>query len=292
VDSSYLVYLAWKHKLKPLVVHFDNGWNSETAVRNIERMIVKTGFDYQCLVIDWEEFRDLQRSFFRAGVIDIELLTDHAIMATTLRLARKHNIPCVLSGTNHATEYGMPKGWNWFKQDLRNIRDIHRKFGEKKLSTFPRMSLWETLWRLRVIRKPKFLEPLNMMAYRKDEAIRTLEQEFGWQYYGGKHFESVFTKFYQAYVLPKKFGVDKRKVHLSALIRNGEITRDLALAELAKPHYPPEDFERDRDYVLKKLGFSLEEFDKIMAASPIPHDHYASDRKTLDSFIKLKRALT
>lgn len=288
VDSCYVTYLAWKHGLRPLVVHFDNGWNAETAVKNIKAIISKTGFDYETYVIPWPEFRDLQRAFFKAGVIDIEMLTDHAIMAVMLGLAEKNDIPYVLSGTNVATENGMPKGWNWMKLDLRNIKAIHRRFGERSIKNFPTISLWSALWRLRVKKKPVFLEPLNMINFRKDEAVATLKSEFGWMDYGGKHFESVFTKFYQAYILPKKFNVDKRRMHLSALIRNGELSKQDAHKQLSLPLYNEEVFSIDRDYILKKLGFSREEFDAFMNATPVPHDSYPSDKQRLDKLLKLK----
>lgn len=279
VDSSYILWLAHKLGLRVLVVHFDNGWNSEVAVANIEAVVRHCGFDLETYVINWPEFRDLQRSFIKAGVVDIEMLSDHAIMASMFELAKRYNISTVLSGTNIATEYGMPRAWVWNKQDLTNILSIHRKFGEMKLKSYPRMGLFKSIFRRHLGFGWKFVEFLDMANYRKDTALATLQGETGWRAYGGKHFESIFTKFYQIYILPVKFGIDKRKVHLSALIRNGEITRDEALAELAQPLYDKESLRRDKAFVLKKLGFSEAEFDAMMTQPPVRHDAYGTDKK-------------
>jgi N-acetyl sugar amidotransferase len=276
VDSSYVALLAARLGLRVLAVHFDNGWNSEIAVANIQSICEKLAFDLRTYVIDWDEFRDLQRSFLRASVIDVELVTDHAIFAAMLRLARQHRIRFVLSGTNLATEAILPQAWVWPKQDLRNIRAIHRRFGEIPMKTFPvcGMLRWSVL-RYTVL-GPTYIELLNEVRYRKKEVLKTLEDEVGWRYYGGKHYESVFTRFYQAYLLPTKFGVDKRRAHLSSLIMNGEMDRSEALAELAEPLYAPEDLAEDRSYVLKKLGFSELEFAKILEMPPKRHDDYPS----------------
>lgn len=277
VDSSYVAWLAHKLKLRVLAVHFDNGWNAEVAVSNIHAVVKACNFDLETYVIDWPEFRDLQRAFIKAGVVDIEMLTDHAIMAAMFGIAKRHDVRYILSGTNVATEFGMPRSWVWNKQDLTNILAIHRRFGSRKLKSFPRMGLFATILKRYFGFGPSFVEPLDMINFRKDAAMETLSRETGWRYYGGKHYESVFTKFYQAHILPLRFGIDKRLVHLSALIRNGEISREEALAELEKPLYQPDDLRRDKAFVLKKLGFSEAEFDQIMAGPPVPHDHYPSD---------------
>lgn len=287
VDSSYVAYLAWKMGLNPLCVHFDNGWNSEIAVSNIKSIIETCGFDLSTYVIDWPEFRDLQRAFIRAGVIDIEMLTDHAIYAALFRIRRKYRIRYVLSGTNYATEHAMPKDWSWAKQDLRNIKAIQNRFGEKKIKSFPTMNSIRWLLIRFLGLGGTFVEPLNKIRYRKLDAMKNLENEIGWRYYGGKHYESVFTKFYQAYILPEKFAVDKRKTHWSALIRNGEISRNDALLELKKPLYDPIDLQRDKEFVLKKLGFSETEFDSMMQEKPRRHDEFPTDRVYMDPVLNL-----
>lgn len=286
VDSSYLAYLAKEMGLNPLLVHFDNGWNSEIAVSNIKRIIDKTGFDLKTYVINWNEFRDLQKAFIRAGVVDIEMLTDHAIAASMMRIKKEYRIKFFLRGNNVATEYGMPESWIWNKRDARNIKDIHKKFGHVKLKTYPFTNTlkWE-LARIFGIGGVN-VELLNQINFSKSRAMDTLKSYFGWQYYGGKHYESIFTKFYQAYILPEKFNIDKRKVHLSALIRNGEISRNEAIEALNIPLYTPQELDADRDYVLKKLGFTHTEFDNIMSEKPVAHDYYKSD-KNLVALLKL-----
>lgn len=278
VDSSFVAYQARRLGLRPLAVHFDNGWNSETAVRNIENIVGKLELDFFTYVIDWEEFKDLQRSFFKASVIDIEMLTDHAITAAMFNIAKEHGIRYVLSGNNLATESGMPRSWIWRKQDLTNIRAVQDRFGTKEIRRFPVLGIWRWIAICGGFGH-RHVELLNHMDYKKNKAMSVLEKEVGWRYYGGKHYESVFTKFYQAYILPEKFGIDKRKAHLSSLIRNGEVTRDQALEALQTPLYGPDELRNDKLYVLKKLGFSEKEFDEIMKTPPRPHDYYASDEK-------------
>jgi N-acetyl sugar amidotransferase len=291
VDSSYVAYLAKQMNLRPLCVHFDNGWNTEIAVRNIQGIVRTCGFDLVTYVIDWPEFRDLQRAFLRAGVIDLEMLSDHAIFASMLKLRRKFGLRYVLSGTNYATEHGLPDAWIWPKMDWRNIRGIHRRFGDGSIKTFPHMTSLRWLLMRHLNLGGVYLEPLNQVTYTKSAAMKTLEREFGWRYYGGKHYESTITKFYQAYILPTKFGVDKRKSHLSALIRNGEITRGEALLELKAPPYDPAELKKDMEFVLKKLGFTPDEFDEIMRKLPRRHDEYPTDQWYMRPIMKFGKLI-
>lgn len=276
VDSTYVAYLSAQLGLKVLAVHFDNGWNSEVAVSNIEKVCTSLDIELMTHVINWEEFRDLQRSFLLASVVDVEMVTDHAIFAAMVDIAREHRIPYVLSGGNVATESIMPRAWTWTKQDLRNIRDIHRRFGELELDSYPTMGF--TKWM--IVRfgpiGPSWIELLNNVPFRRGDAIRVLEAELGWRPYGQKHFESTFTRFYQAFYLPTKFGIDKRKAHLSSLIMNQEITRADAIIELGQEPVAPAELERDRSFVLKKLGFDEEQFEAILSAEPRRHDDYRS----------------
>ena len=205
------------------------------------------------------------------------MATDHAITATMMQLARRYKIKYVLSGTNQATECGMPECWSWRKQDWLNISAIHRKFGTVRLRTFPRYGSLRMLFDRFINKSLTSIPILDHYPYRKDVAVSILKDLYGWREYGGKHYESVFTKFYQAYVLPQKFGIDKRKAHLSALIRNREIYRDQALAELNKPLYSTSELESEKAYVLKKLRFSESEFEELMGANPLPHSAYLSD---------------
>lgn len=279
VDSSYVALLAKEHGLRPLCIHLDNGWNSEIAVRNIHQVVKTCGFDLYTHVLDWEEFRDLQVSFFKAGVIDLELLTDHAIFGVILDLAKKHKIRRILSGANFSTEHIMPASWVYRKSDLTNILDIHRNFGTVKLKTFPQVSTLEHVWGM-YVRGYKVVKPLNLIDFKKDEAKKKLVEVFGWKDYGGKHYESIFTKFYQAHILPTKFKVDKRKAHLSSLICSRQITRDEAIKELSRPLYDhSQDLRNDFEYVCKKLGFTQAWMEDYLAKPGHRHQEYATDEK-------------
>ena len=278
VDSSYIVFLAKKYNLRPLLLHFDNGWNSELAVSNIKKITNSCGFDLQTYIVNWSEFRNIQRSFIKSGVIDIELATDHAIFANLINTAKKNNIKYILSGTNIFTEHAMPKEWMWRKSDIRNIKSIHKKYGSIKIKSYPTMGFFDWYIAKYLNFGPKLLEPLNMINYKKKNAIEILKSNYGWSEYEDKHFESLFTKFYQAYILKKKFNVDKRKSHLSCLIRNNEITRDNALKILSNNDYPG-DLEREKDYFCKKLDFSKEEFDKILSEKPKSHLDFDNSEK-------------
>ena len=272
VDSSYLALIAKQQGLKPLCIHFDNGWNSELAVKNIENIVKKLGFDLTTFVINWEEFKDLQRAYLKAGVIDIEAITDHSIFASIYKLALKFKIKYILSGSNVVTEGILPVHWTHRKSDFINIIDIHRKFGTIPIKTFP---LIDKKTKSQIRKKSiETVELLNLLPFNKFKAKQILKEELDWQDYGGKHYESIFTKFYQAYILPTKFNVDKRKAHFSSLICSGQITKGEALIELELPLYLEVDLKKDKDYVLKKLGFSEAHFDQIMLKEPVSHDSF------------------
>ena len=273
VDSTYIAYLVKQAQLRPLVVHFDNGWNSEIAVQNINKIIDYLDADLYTLVVDWEEFRDLQLAYLKAGVVDIELLTDHAIIGTLYKLAAKHNIKYVISGSNVETEELLPKAWVFNKADSVNIKDIHAKYGSVELKSYPFFSILLKNYYLR-FKQLSFISPIDWAPYRKDEIKALITKEIGWQDYGGKHHESIFTKFYQNYILPTKFKVDKRKAHLSNLICSGQITKEEALKELSEPIYNPSELLEDKEYVVKKLGLSLEEFDAIMKEPLKRHEDF------------------
>ena len=255
IDSSYVALLAKKWNLNPLCLHFDNGWNSDIAVKNIRNIIKYTKFDYETVVINWPEFKSLQRAYLKAGVVDIEALTDHAIFASMMKISKQEKIKFILSGTNYVTEHGMPESWSWHKLDLRNIKAINKKYGDiKKLRSYPTTTTLKWLLMRKLGFGLEFLEPLNLIPYTKDHAMEELKKEFNWEYYGGKHYESVFTKFYQAHILPVKFQIDKRKVHLSALIRANQMDRKDAIKQLEEPLYKQDELVRDLKFVCKKLA--------------------------------------
>jgi N-acetyl sugar amidotransferase len=286
VDSTYLAYQAKKLGLRPLAVHFDNGWNSELAVKNIENIVSRLNLDLYTLVVDWDEFRDLQLAFFKASVIDIELVTDHVMLATLYKLAIKNNVKYILSGHNIVTESVLPQHWYHNKRDHIHLRAINKLFGTQPLKTIPYIHSW--LKFLVEWKRIKTVSFLNYMPYNKKEVKEFIMRELGWRDYGGKHYESVFTRFYQGYILVKKFGVDKRKAHLSNLICSGQITRDEALAELEKPPYDPELQQQDYDFVIKKLKVSAEEFEAIMQLPAKKHTDYPVDSSIYDRFFVLK----
>lgn len=283
VDSSYALYLAVKNGLRPLVVHLDNGWNSELAVDNISNLVRLLNVDLYTHVIDWGENRDLQLSFFKANVIDIEMLMDNAMLALNYRMARQYKVKWILAGTNRSTEgMHMPSNWNWLKYDARNVRDIHRRYGSVPIKTHDLLSVSGFLWN-RYIRGIRWTSFLDYFDYRKDDALATLQREVAYRPYPYKHYESVFTRFYQGYILPAKFGVDKRKIHLFTLVVTGQMTRDDAVEFLSQSPYPDSgQLNDDHTFVLKKLGLSQGEFDRYLLAPPVPHDAYQSEKKFWD----------
>jgi N-acetyl sugar amidotransferase len=272
IDSTFVAYQAKKFGLRPLIVHFDNGWNSELAVSNIEKTISKLGFELYTLVVQWEEFRDLQLAFLKASVIDIEMITDHAILATLYNLAFEYDINYILSGTNIVTEGILPDNWIHPKADYVHIKAIQKKFVGKSFKTYP---LLEMSSRVKAeLKGIVSVSLLNYLDYNKENAKKDLIRELDWRDYGGKHYESIFTRFYQGYILPTKFKVDKRKAHFSTLVCSGQLTKEEALIELNKPIYDPNLLRSDYDFVLKKLCLTKEEFDRIMAVPPKPHSSY------------------
>ena len=275
VDSTYVAYIVKILGLRPLAVHLDNGWDSELAVGNIEKILKKLDIDLYTYVVDWEEFRDLQLAYLKASVVDIEVVTDHAITAAIYDIADKKGIKYFLSGTNFVTEEIMPNSWKYTKIDLRNLEAIHKRYGTVKLKTYPTMGLFKWLY-YRSFKGIHSIPLLNYVDYNKKEAKKLLISEFCWKDYGGKHYESLFTKFYQAYILPTKFNIDKRKAHLSTLICSGQITREEALKELEKPLYEKDELERDKKYVLKKLGLSEKEFEDLMKLPIKKHREYGA----------------
>jgi len=285
VDSTYLALLAKQYGLRVLCVHFDNGWNSELAVQNIENIINKCGFDLYTYVIKWEEFRDIQLSYFKANVVDIEAVTDIAIAAALDKICIKHKIKHALIGMNVATEITLPAAW--ICKNVSNLRAIHKKFGSIPLRFFPIMSPIQR--RIFAREKPfKNWLLLNYMDYNKAQAKKTIQEQLNWRDYGGKHYESVFTRFYQGYILPVKFKIDKRKAHLSNLIFSGQLTKAEAIAELEKPIYPEETFNKDYEFVLKKLGFTKAEFDAYLKTPGVPHMNFNMSLSIFDELWYLK----
>ncbi len=285
VDSTYLAHIAAQKGLRVLCVHFDNGWNSELAVMNIENIVTKCGFKLYTYVIDWNEFKDIQRSYFKANVIDIEAITDIAIFSALDILCKQFKIKHIIDGRNVVTEVVLPP--SWICKNTANLKDIHKKFGTVSLKSYPLMSPI----RRRIVAKTKPFQSwpiLNYIPYDKKDAKKIIIEKLAWRDYGGKHYESVFTRFYQGYILPEKFKVDKRKAHLSNIIFSGQITKEEALEELKQPIYPVELFTTDYEFAIKKLGFTNDEFQAYLKAPAVSHSNYEMSISLFDEIPALK----
>lgn len=292
VDSSYVLLTAVRLGLRPLAVHMDNGWNSELAQNNIAQLITGLGVDLYTHVIDWDEYRKLMQGFFDSDVIDVELLYDNAMLAVNFQIAKRFGVHHILGGTNRATE-GMriPSNWNWFKYDKRNIRALGRKAGVDRLKTFPAYGLAEHL-RFRGLSRIQWVPFLDYIDYRKQEAVIELESSFGFKPYPYKHYESVFTRFYQGHILPMKFGVDKRRVHWSTLILSEQATRTSAIEDLKSIPYPSERALRDDvRYFLKKMQWSSVDLENYLLRPEVPHSSYPSEKPVWDRAMVVKKWL-
>lgn len=264
VDSTYVAYLVKKLGLRPLAVHMDNGWNSKLAVSNIEKTLKRLNIDLHTEVLNWEEFKSIQLAFLKASTPDGEIPTDHAIYAVTMKTAAKYGIKYIISGSNIRTEGILPRSWARGHLDWKYIKSVCRIHGNGVPVHFPHITMVNVFYYL-YIKGIENFPILNFIEYNKTKAIEILSKELGWEYYGGKHYESVYTRFYQGYVLPRKFKIDKRRGHLSSLICAGEISREDAMNEISNPPYPNEDLEKqDLTFVMKKLDLSIEEFNMIM----------------------------
>jgi len=277
VDSTYVAYLAKKHGLKPLAVHIDAGWNSEIAVKNIESATRILEIDLETIVINWNEIRDLQRAYFKASVPDCDVPQDHAFVAGIYNAAAKYGIKYMISGHNNVTEFILPPSWGYDSNDYENLVDIHKQYGEVKLSSYPSLSMFKRVIYYKFVKKLQSFRILNYVPYNKDEVKKFITDNLGWKDYGGKHFESRFTKFFQSYYLPTKFGFDKRRAHLSNLIASGQMTREKALDEIEGSPYNEDELSEDREFFMKKLGFSQKQWLDIMNAKPRAHLDFKSD---------------
>ncbi|PKP22929.1 MAG: N-acetyl sugar amidotransferase [Bacteroidetes bacterium HGW-Bacteroidetes-21] len=276
VDSSYLLYLLKEWNLRPLVVHVDSGWNSDISVKNIETLLKSLQLDLFTYVINWEEIKDIQLSFFKASVLDIDLPFDNIYVAVLYKIAAKHKIKHIITGHNFTTEGYLPPNFNHYKLDTLNLKDIHKKYGNIRHRSYPIIGPIKH-WYYRNILKIKIVFPLNYIDYNKSEVKDFLERNFKWKDYGGKHYENIFTRFYQGYILPTKFNVDKRKGHMTSLICSGQITRDEAINEIkSSPYKDPVLLQRDKEFFIKKLDLTEDSFEQIMNNPIRLHTHYKS----------------
>ncbi|WP_127519551.1 N-acetyl sugar amidotransferase [Mesorhizobium sp. Z1-4] len=273
VDSSFVAARVVELGLRPLAIHLDNGWNTDTAVSNIERLVKRLGIDLMTHVVDWGEIKDLQRAYIRASLLDLECVSDHAINTIMFRTAYDMRIGTVIHGGNVATESTMPAAWAYDKRDGVNLRAVHRAFGSVPLKSYPYMMPWQ-FFNYLFIRRIKTLPILNYLDYNKTEAVEEMKALFDWRPYPRKHGENRFTRFFQEYYLPRKFGIDKRVGHYSSLIVAGEMTRDDALRKIAEPLYEGNEAREELEYVAKKLGFSADELEALIMAPPRAHTEF------------------
>lgn len=278
VDSSYVLYLLKSLGLRVLAVHIDNGWDTELAVQNIRVVLEKLDIDLYTYVLNWQEFRDLQLAFLKASTPDSEIPTDHLISPVLSLVAHNYNIKYVILGNNDATESILPSKWSHGHFDWKYIKSIHKKYGTIPLKTYVHFTQLSYLY---FQQKIKWVNILDYIDYNKSEVKKFMIDNFGWRDYSGKHYESFYTKFYQAYILPTKFGYDKRKAHLSNLIVNGEITREEALQQLKQPLYDEDELIRDKEYFCEKMQITADEFEQIMKTPPKSFWDYPSYENSL-----------
>ncbi|MDC1455976.1 N-acetyl sugar amidotransferase [Flavobacteriaceae bacterium] len=293
IDSSYLLYMmVVKFGLRPLVFHVDAGWNSQIAVNNIERLIDGLDLDLYTEVINWEEIKDLQLAFFKSGVPHIDVPQDHAFFATMYKFASKHKIKTILTGGNYSTEcIRNPLEWMYYQSDSIQLKDIYKQHGEGKLKNYPVSNiLWHKIY-LPYVKGIKLIRPLDYVPYNKDAAMQLLVDKFGYQEYPQKHFESRFTRFYESYWLPTKFGYDTRKVQYSSLILTGQMTREEALEKLSEPGYDPKTIGQDFEYVATKLGITVKELQSYMDAPNKTYKDYKSQENIYNVGAKIMRLL-
>jgi N-acetyl sugar amidotransferase len=292
IDSSYLTYIATEFGLRPLVFHVDAGWNSQEAVNNIEKLVDKLGLDLYTEVIDWEEMRDLQLAFFKSGVPHIDTPQDHAFFATMYKFAERHRVKYILTGANYSTEcIRNPIEWMYYQSDSIQLRDIHRRFGTRPLVNFPVTSIFRHKIWLPYFRGIRVVRPLNFVPYDKAAAVKLLTENFGWQPYPQKHFESRFTRFYEGYWLPRKFGYDTRRVQFSSLIVTGQMQREEALARLKTPALDEATVRQEFEYVANKLRISVSELQSYLEAPNRTYRDYKSQQSFYSAGAFVMKAL-
>ncbi len=276
LDSSYLVYYVTKLGLRPLLVHFDYSWNTEQSVSNIESLVSKLNLELKTVVFDWEMIRDIHIAYFKASVLDLDVPADNLITGSLFKIASDLGIKYILNGSNYQTEYVLPLSWRYLNTDLINIKKIHKMFGNKSFKWVCTNGLFDQIYY--GIKGIKSVSILNYLDYNLKDAIAVLENEIGWKDFGSKHHENIFTRFFQGVYLPNKFGIDKRKAHLSNLIFSGQMTKSRAVELLNGPTYDLDLQQKDKEYIAIKLGFSMDEFESILNKPNQSHESFGTDK--------------
>lgn len=279
-DSSYLAYMAVKMGLRPLFLHVNTGWNSPQSEQNVRKLVDSLGCDFEAVTVDQAEMMDLQLAFYKAGVKNCDIPQDHVFLAVLHKMAAAKGIKYILSGGNLATESILPRTWGYDAGDVAHLKAIHKKFGKLPLRRYPTLEMWERYIWFPFVRGIREVRPLNLVHYDKAAAVHELQEKFGWQEYGAKHYETVQTRFFQGYYLPTKFKIDKRKAHFSSLIVSGQMTREAALVELETDPYPSDALlQSDKATMAKRLGVSLPEWEAILAGPAREHSEFASQER-------------
>jgi N-acetyl sugar amidotransferase len=293
VDSSYMTYLAKeKFGLRPLLFHVDAGWNSQQAVHNIERLVDALDLDLHTEVINWPEMQDLQLAFFRAQVPNLDIPQDHVFGASLYNYAARHGIKYILNGGNYSTEcVREPLEWAYHASDLTHIRDVHARFGTRPLKTLPTADIFKYKIYFRYVKGVRVVRPLNHVPFVKEDVMQFLVDQFGWQRYSHKHYESRFTRFFEGWWQVNKFGFDKRRAHFSSLILTGQMTRENALAKIATPPYDPELARQDFEFVANKLDITVDELQAIFDGRNRKHSDYKTSASLIGLGTTVMRAL-
>jgi len=293
IDSSYMTYLAKeKFGLRPLLFHVDAGWNSQQAVNNIEKLVDALGLDLHTEVVDWLEMKDLQLAFFKAQVANLDIPQDHAIFGALYNFAARYGFKYILNGGNYSTEcVREPLEWAYHASDLRQLKDIHRRFGTRPLKTFPMADIFTYKLYYRYVKGVRVVRPLNYVPYIKVDAMQLLVDRFGWQRYAHKHYESRFTRFFEGYWQPTKLGFDKRRAHFSSLILTNQMTRDDAIERIARPAYDESTIAQDFEYVANKLDISVAELQALLHGPSKSHHDYKSAMPMINLGTQVFRAL-
>lgn len=286
-DSTYCLYLVKKWGLRPLAVHLDNGWDSEIAIDNMKKAVKKLGVDFKTIKVNWKEFKNLQIAFLKASVPDAEVPTELGIYATLYDVVAKEGIHYVINGHSFRTEGITPEGWTYM--DGKYVESVYKKFCKRKLKHFANLKISNLLFYV-LIKRIKNFTPLEYMEYDKVKAGKLLEKELGWKYYGGHHYESIYTRFISSYVLPHKFNIDKRKVSFSARVRSGRMTRKDALRKIKEDPYPLGKVKKDKQYIIRKLNLTEKEFEEILSLKPksfLDYPTYQSTIRKLRFFVRI-----